>query len=83
MIVAWVTFTVLSILVPMMYYFLKNSSLKLEVPDFNIRYGTMYQYMKTSFSEAFNYFVYFLLRRLVFSVTIVFLTMSPGPQLQI
>ena len=83
MIVAWVTFAVLSILVPMMYYFLKNNSVKLEVPDFNVKYGTMYQYMKTNFSEAYNYFVYFLLRRLVFSVCIVFLIMSPGPQLQI
>jgi hypothetical protein len=83
MIVAWVTLTVLSILVPSMYYFLQINSLKLEVPDFNIKYGTMYQYMKTNFSEAYHYFVYFLLRRLLFSVSIVFLTMSPGPQLQI
>ena len=83
MIVAWVTFAALSSLVPMMYYFLKNNSVKLEVPDFNVKYGTMYQYMKTNFSEAYNYFVYFLLRRLVFSVCIVFLIMSPGPQLQI
>jgi hypothetical protein len=66
-----------------MYYFLQNNSLKLEVPDFNIKYGTMYQYMKTNISEAYSYFVYFLLRRLLFSVCLVFLTMSPGPQLQI
>ena len=51
--------------------------------DFNIKYGTMHQYMKTNIPEAYNYFVYFLLRRLVFSVCLVFLTMSPGPQLQI
>ena len=81
MIVAWVTLAVLSVLVPMMYYFLKNNSLKLEVSEFNIKYGTLYQYMKTNFSEAYNYFVYFLLRRLLFSVCIVFLTMSPGLQL--
>lgn len=81
MIVAWVTLAVLSVLVPMMYYFLKNNSLKLEVSEFNIKYGTLYQYMKTNFSEAYNYFVYFLFRRLLFSVCIVFLTMSPGLQL--
>lgn len=39
--------------------------------------------MKTNISEAYNYFVYFLFRRLVFSLCLVFLTMSPGPQLQI
>ena len=81
MIVAWVTLAVLCVLVPMIYYFLKNNSLKLEVSEFNIKYGTLYQYMKTNFSEAYNYFVYFLLRRLLFSVCIVFLTMSPGLQL--